>query len=80
MALTGAIAALVFAATVGLPEARFGVFPPAGDPALPAVTAAFVAAWRAGMLAAAALAALAALAGLGDARSRRRPIFPGDSS
>ena len=41
VALTGAIAALVFAATVGLPEARFGVFPPAGDPALPAVAAGF---------------------------------------
>ena len=35
VALTGAIAALVFAATVGLPEARFGVFPPAAIRALP---------------------------------------------
>ena len=62
VALVGAIAALVFAGAAGLPEARFGVFPPAGDPALPAVTAAFAAAWRAGMAAAAAMAALAAVA------------------
>ncbi len=62
VALTGAIAALVFAAAAPGPGARFGVFPPAGDPALPAVAAAFDHAWAAGMAAAAAMAALAAVA------------------
>ena len=41
VALVGAIAALVFAAAAGLPEARFGVLPPPGDPAFAAVAAAF---------------------------------------
>ena len=63
VALTGAIAAVVFAAAVGLPEARFGVFPPAGDPSLARRRRRrSTAAWRAGMAAAAAMAALAALA------------------
>ena len=62
VALVGAIAALVFAAATPLPDAHFGVFPPAGDPALPAVVSGFAAAWRAGMATAAALAILAAAA------------------
>jgi EmrB/QacA subfamily drug resistance transporter len=63
VALAGAIAAMVFAAAAGVPDARFGVFPDPGDPAAAAVAAAFALAWRAGMAAAAALAALAAAVG-----------------
>ncbi len=61
VALTGAIATLVFQAA-GVPGARFGAFPAAGDPAMPAVVAAFDRAWTAGMAAAAMMAGLAALA------------------
>ena len=63
VALAGAVAAVVFAAAADLPEARFGVLPPAGDPSFPAVAAAFDRAYAAGMAAAAALAALAVAAG-----------------
>ena len=63
VALAGAVAAVVFAAAADLPDARFGVLPPSGDPSFPAVAAAFDRAYAAGMAAAAALAALAALAG-----------------
>jgi len=63
VALAGAVAALVFAGASDVAGARFGVFPPAGDPALPAVAAAFALAWRAGMAVAVVLAALAAATG-----------------
>ena len=61
VALTGAIAARVFAAASGVPGARFGAFPPGADPGFAAVAAAFDMAWRAGMAAAALMAGLAAL-------------------
>jgi EmrB/QacA subfamily drug resistance transporter len=64
VALVGTVASLVFAAAGGsAPGAGFGVFPPPGDPALPAVTAAFERAWRAGMAVSSLMAALAAAAG-----------------
>lgn len=60
IALVGAVAALVFG--LGAPGAQFGEFPPAGDPALAPVAAAFGRAYAAGMAVAALLAALAAAA------------------
>jgi EmrB/QacA subfamily drug resistance transporter len=74
IALVGAVAAVVFAGAAGVPEARFGVFPPEGDPTGPEIAAAFDLAYRAAMAANAALAALAAVvawATLGPAEPAR---------
>jgi MFS family permease len=78
VALAAAVAAVVFAGAAGLPDARFGVFPPADDPAFPAVSAAFGRAWQAGMAVAAALAVLAALTGW--ATIPRRSDFSDENS
>jgi EmrB/QacA subfamily drug resistance transporter len=60
VALVGALAALVFGAAAGSPEARFGIFPEPGTRAAAAVAEAFGAAYAAGMAACAAMAVLAA--------------------
>jgi hypothetical protein len=60
VASVSAVALLVFGAA-GAADARFGVLPPADDPAFPAVAAAFDLAYAAGQGAAALMAALAAV-------------------
>jgi hypothetical protein len=80
VALVGALAALAFRTAGAPPEARFGVFPAAGDPAAAAVGAAFAHAWRAGMLACALMAALAALTAWVTLRPERATDVDGEIS
>ncbi len=60
VALVGALAARVFAGAAGASQARFGVLPGPGAPEYDALLAAFLLAWRSGMIACAILAGLAA--------------------